>query len=213
MLFILTGNVQIGKTRWLQRVIAQLEKDGVRPYGVIAPGIWVAHPGDDGAPPTFEKLGIDNELLPDHELIPFARRADLISAEEAERSCTQAQKAQLFWAIDDGAIETVNGHFEKIAHIGATECTDELPGDGFLVVDEFGRLELLRNEGLTSALALVERGATPTIPHALIIVRKDLLDLAKERFANAPWGGITAISPDDAGLHAIRSAFGLPETD
>ena len=36
MLYVLTGDIQTGKTRWLQETIAALEASGVSPYGVIA---------------------------------------------------------------------------------------------------------------------------------------------------------------------------------
>ena len=70
MLFFLTGEVQIGKTRWLMDALTQLAERGVEPCGVIAPGQWI--PRDGG----FEKLGIDNMLLPDH--IVQGGRPDLI---------------------------------------------------------------------------------------------------------------------------------------
>ena len=38
MLFILTGDVQSGKTRWLERLVAELAADGVESRGVLAPG-------------------------------------------------------------------------------------------------------------------------------------------------------------------------------
>ena len=35
MLFLLTGDVQIGKTRWLERLAAELAGDGVPVAGVL----------------------------------------------------------------------------------------------------------------------------------------------------------------------------------
>ncbi|MFR8009703.1 MAG: hypothetical protein ACLU6D_10730, partial [Gordonibacter urolithinfaciens] len=75
MLFILTGGVQSGKTRWLERLVAELAADGVESRGVLAPGVWRPRAdGDDGGlrPPgsgegAYEKLGIDNVLLPQGE--------------------------------------------------------------------------------------------------------------------------------------------------
>ena len=72
MLFILTGDVQSGKTRWLERLVAELAADGVESRGVLAPGVWrLRADGDDGGPRplgsgegAYEKLGIDNVLLP-----------------------------------------------------------------------------------------------------------------------------------------------------
>ena len=51
MLFLLTGDVQIGKTRWLERLAAELSGDGVQVAGVLAPGVWrVREPHEEAAP-------------------------------------------------------------------------------------------------------------------------------------------------------------------
>ena len=194
MLYVLTGGIQTGKTRWLQDTMAALEAAGISPHGVIAPGEWVEH--HENGTVTYEKTGIDNELLPQHELIPFARRTSDLDDAEGRTTCSQAHKAKLGWAIDDLAVARVNEHLAWVAN--ATEVERANAGTspkGMLVIDELGRLELLHGGGLTNALALVQRGATPTLPHALIVVREQLLDQAKERFADAPWGGMTPIFP------------------
>ena len=92
MLFLLTGDVQIGKTRWLERLAAELSGDGVQVAGVLAPGVWRVRephevPGERGlaGEGRFEKLGIDNVLLPGGERVPFARRRDLALAEGSIR--------------------------------------------------------------------------------------------------------------------------------
>ena len=192
MLFFLTGEVQIGKTRWLMDAIAQLAERGVEPCGVIAPGQWV--PRDGG----FEKLGIDNMLLPGRQLIPFARRRDLAEANGALDERSQSEQAHLQWAIDDNSIAQVNAHFDALS-----QWHD--PGKRLLVVDELGRLEVLADGGLTSAVALLDRGATPVFPHALIVVRAGLLDVAHERFSIAPWNGMHDIAPDEAALQMLAS--------
>ena len=46
MLFLLTGEVQIGKTRWLEGLVADLAERGVPCAGVLAPGQWVASAGE-----------------------------------------------------------------------------------------------------------------------------------------------------------------------
>lgn len=194
MLLFLTGEIQTGKTRWLMRVIETLERRGVKPCGVVAPGIWM--PRDDG----FEKLGIDNLLLPEHRTVPFARRRDLAQADGAYDEGSQSARADLQWAIDDGAIGEVNAHFDRLAGWNGT-------GKRLLVVDEFGHLELLRGEGLTSAVALIDRGASEAFPHALVVVRAQLLETARERFSDAPWGGMLAIAPDDDGEARLIAAF------
>ena len=77
MLFLLTGEVQIGKTRWLESLVAELGAFGVPCAGVLAPGQWVPSTGPHADANGFEKLGIDNVLLPGGERVPFARRGDL----------------------------------------------------------------------------------------------------------------------------------------
>lgn len=122
MLFLLTGDVQIGKTRWLENLCASLQTAGTCVAGVVAPGQWVPRPegqpggkhGFDGAG-RFEKLGIDNVLLPQGKRIEFARRRDLAAKSKAFTEGTQAKAAKLGWAISDTAIAQVNAHFATLA--------------------------------------------------------------------------------------------------
>ena len=44
MLYILTGEIQTGKTRWLQALIDKLAEKGVPLEGVLAPGVWRPNP-------------------------------------------------------------------------------------------------------------------------------------------------------------------------
>lgn len=102
MLFLLTGDVQIGKTRWLEDLCASLQAAGTCVAGVVAPGQWVPRPegqpggkhGFDGAE-RFEKLGIDNVLLPQSKRIEFARRRDLAAGGKAFAEGAQAKAAKL----------------------------------------------------------------------------------------------------------------------
>ena len=187
MLFLLTGDVQIGKTRWLEDLCASLQAAGTCVAGVVAPGQWVPRPegqpggkhGFDGAG-RFEKLGIDNVLLPQGERIEFARRRDLAAGGKAFAEGTQAKAAKLGWAISDTAIAQVNAHFAALAKQAANET--KLAPHAMLVVDELGRLELLRGCGLINALAILDAGPTPQFPHAIAVVRETLLDEARRRF-------------------------------
>lgn len=216
MLFLLTGDVQIGKTRWLESLCASLQAAGTCVAGVVAPGQWVPRPegqpggkhGFDGAG-RFEKLGIDNVLLPQGERIEFARRRDLAAKGKAFAEGTQAKAAKLGWAISDTAIAQVNAHFAALAKQAANET--RLAPHAVLVVDELGRLELLRGCGLTNALAILDAGPTPQFPHAIAVVRETLLDEARRRF-EPRWGKATVIGPDDAArnlvLETARAAGG-----
>ena len=212
MLFLLTGEVQIGKTRWLESLVAELGAFGVPCAGVLAPGQWVPSTGPHADANGFEKLGIDNVLLPQGE-----RRADGTFDEES-----QAAKAELAWHIDDAAIDRVNAHFDEItAHASAAapvgakphsersaegaESKDPSRAPGLLIVDELGRLEIWRGGGLTSAMALLAQGPTPVFPHALAVVRDYLLDDTEALLAEA-WPDRCRISPDDTGRAVILSA-------
>lgn len=225
MLFILTGDVQTGKSRWLERTLAELAGDGVEARGVVAPGVWRRRePGEpaEGRPlgsgqGDYEKLGIDNVLLPQGERVPFARRRDLAMAEGTFDPTSQSAAAQLAWEISDDAIAEVNRHFDAIMRTDVSRETSGGPGDageasgafrGLAVVDELGRLELMRDCGLTSAVALLDAGPTACFPHALAVVRDWLLPNAEARFA-ARWGGAQVLAPGDDARALVRAAYGL----
>ena len=240
MLFILTGSIQTGKTRWLGRLVEALGAKGVRCAGVMAPGVWrkrrcgtALSAGElavgSRAESSFEKLGIDNVLLPGGERVPFARRVDLACQAGAYDSRSQSARAGLGWAIDDAAIARVNAHFRALAAEAGPEIeTAESVGmsvsgvgsadpsladarqhvASLLIVDELGRLELMRGEGLVEAMALLDRGPTQAFPHALVVVREDLIPLAYKRLAPA-WGAPEPIRPDDAGVDRVHTALGM----
>lgn len=207
MLFVLTGDIQTGKTRWLESLVHDLESAGITPYGVIAPGVW-ADRRDDPSPSEhvdangFEKLGIDNLLLPSHERITFARRADLAERENSFDPNSQSAQAQLRWHISDAAITHVNEHFASIASELAAK---ERPGA--LIVDELGQLELKRNKGLTEAVALLDAGPFPAASHALIVVRESLLPFIENRFDS--WGEHILLAPDEASRESAVEAISV----
>ena len=132
MLFVLTGQVQTGKTRWLEDVLGELAAEGVPAYGVTAPGVWVPSAGSEADSNGFEKLGIDQVLLPGGERIGFARRRDLAQADGAYDAASQSARAQLAWAIDDAALAQVN------AHLASLEFRVGEDAPGLLVIDELG---------------------------------------------------------------------------
>lgn len=198
MLFLLTGEVQIGKTRWLQALVDDLAACGVPSAGVLAPGQWVASTGAQADANGYEKRGIDNVLLPEGTRIPFARRRDIAQAEGSYDEESQAARAQLAWHIDDEAIAKVNAYFDQLGPAAAP---------GLLVVDELGRLEVWRGEGLTSAVRRLQEGPSPAFPHALVVVRDYLADETEALLAPA-WTDVQRIAPDEAGRRAVFAAFG-----
>ena len=208
----LTGEVQIGKTRWLEGLVADLAERGVPCAGVLAPGQWVASAGERADGNGYEKLGIDNVLLPVGERVPFARRGDLARADGTFDKDSQAARAELAWHISDAAIEHVNAHFEKLRSLACAESVPESEGSprlrrpGLLVVDELGRLEIWRGGGLTEAVGLLAEGPSAAFPHALVVVRDYLADDAEALLA-AAWPDRIRIAPDKEGRAAVLSAF------
>lgn len=189
MLYLLTGQVQTGKTRWLQGLVSAYEARGVAVGGVLAPGVWREATARDGAA-SFEKLGIDNILLPEHETIPFASRRDLAVLDGTIDAESQSARARLHWEISRDALARVNAHFEQLTREAHVKTAASL-----LVVDELGRLELLHGEGLACALALLELGPTPAYPEAIVVVRETLLPQAHE-LLDGPWNGdVREIAP------------------
>lgn len=238
MLFFLTGDVQIGKTRWLQQLADDIVAAGVPVAGVLAPGDWVPAVGGRADGNGFEKRGIDNVLLPSGERLPFARRRDLAQQEGSFDAASQSARAKLAWEIDDAAIARVNEHFRQLAeegHGGGSECgearasgSSEARGadgrglsdacvrersdaglasaaSGLLIVDELGRLELQRGEGLTEAVALLRQGPISAFPHALVVVREELVDEAERQLGGA-WPDRCRIAPDAEGRAAVLEA-------
>ena len=184
MLYILTGLKQTGKTRWLEATVARLEEEGVPCHGVLAPGQWAARA--DG---SFEKTGINNVLLPQHETISFARRIDLAQGEGSYDEGTQAAQAHLDWHISEEALARVNEHFAMLMEAPPAQRA-------VLIVDELGPLELKRGGGLTQAVRLLDAGPQSRYSHAIVVVREKLAGLAEERFAPI-WGGCKRIAPDE----------------
>ncbi|CAK7050409.1 MAG: hypothetical protein PEGG_02126 [Paraeggerthella hongkongensis] len=209
MLFLLTGDVQIGKTRWLEAAVKGLVAQDVAVEGVLAPGVWRGSEAGKAAgcsaavgAETLEKIGIDNVLLPDGERVSFARRRDLALAEGTFREESQSARAKLAWEISDDALAQVNAHFDRL------KAADPPHSPGLLVVDELGQLELLRGGGLTSAMDVLSQGPSARSAHALVVVRAWLLEAAAERFGDV-WGGAKMLAPDGEARSTLRSAFDL----
>lgn len=208
MLFMLTGEIQTGKTRWLQGMLDHLSTCGAPLRGVVAPGVWT------GANGGFEKLGIDNVLLPSGEVVHLARRRDLAQAPGDLRACGQSERAGLGWAMADDALARVDAHFVQLMQSEASLVSAADGGfasrpfrrPGLTVVDELGRLELLRGQGLVHAMELLERGPSAAWPHAIAVVRRDLVPTAHERLAGA-WSDIAAIGPNDESAAMVCRAL------
>lgn len=189
MLFILTGNIQIGKSRWLERLADDLSRLDVTCYGVIAPGIWVESDTDAVNDQGYEKIGISNILLPDNVTIPFAQRADIARANGTYADLSQAGRIGLGWHIDDTAIARANEHLFSIEKRAEDDRRRKL-----LVIDELGRLELDHESDLIEAMKLLRNGPCAGMEDTLVVVREALADRVESLFAET-WGGFLRIAP------------------
>lgn len=184
MLVLLTGNRQVGKTRLLEALLDKANEVEVRCVGFITPGVWERD--RDG---KLNKLGIDALLLSKGKKIPFALKRD---GNEGSASSIQSDSAKLGWKIFDDSIDAINAHFDELAKCGIGD-------DDLLVIDELGTLELVHGKGLTSALALLgdpANGCSGSNKNAIVVVRPELIDVAKKRFAPV-WGEPLVIDASD----------------
>ena len=177
MLFILTGDIQTGKTTWLQARVNELEAAGVPVHGVLAPGMWC----------NGEKTGIENVLLPSHERILLAT------------PIRHGRSAGIGWEFDAAALARVNAHLA-----GLSSVPENAPG--LLVIDEIGPLELRQGSGLTEGLALLDAGPTPAWPNALVVVRSSLAEEAAARLRHS-WGSVELVRPDEDGVRRLSDAI------
>ncbi len=216
MLFILSGDVQIGKTRWLESLTDELLSQSIPVAGVLSPGDWRENEpegdgpvvGDDGI--ERYKLGINVRFLPQGATIPFARWC---GCSDSSAGCTQSRSAHLSWNINDQAIGRVNTFFDSLeSSVTDDNCQDMTmtstpEKQGLLVVDELGQLELIRNGGYVSAMRMLEKGPSARFPHALIVVRSWLLDSAREHF-KLSWPDCCVIAPSDDARQTIKAYCG-----
>ena len=139
MLFLLTGDVQIGKTRWLERLASELYAEGCEVAGVVAPACG-ARRGRAGSRSSASTTCCCRTASASRSRGGATSRAPrgLLDPE------SQSEAAQLAWHISDDALARVNAHFGLIAEgmCGGAEEGEARPR--LLVVDELGRLELER---------------------------------------------------------------------
>ena len=185
MLYLLTGDIQTGKTRWLEARAAALEAAGAEVWGVLNPGVWVTRA--DG---SLEKTGIDMAFYPAHERRPFALRADLANGVPEVHEAVVGGKAMI-WRFFEERFAEANALFSEMRGLEAAEGVRRVA-----VFDEIGRLELA-GRGNTAAMAFLDAGPTPAFDDAFAIVRSELVDDAVARLTLA-WGDqIRVITPTE----------------
>lgn len=212
-LFVLTGKVQQGKTRWLETQLAALQAAGVGVHGLLAPGIWEPAAVSEEHPHGFEKRGIDWVFYPTHERLTYAVRTDLLA-----ETAGWAQVPPTFdgstmeWTFSTDAFARANAFFAALGEGGEGEASGAASGAEaarLLVVDEIGRLEV-RGRGLAQAVTLIEQAQAAGFSHALAVVREALVESVLDLPMAQAWGSdVCVITPDDAGRAVLLGAFGI----
>lgn len=193
-LFVMTEEVQTGKTTWIRRMLhaaGALPACDAPAFGVDeqAPMLRKLSVAGVYTPAVFEtaaenspygteagvpvKTAISAVLMPQGERFTFATRRTLAELDAMEA----AGQMRRMWAFDDGATETINQHFTS------PTCADS----DLLLVDELGWLEFEKGLGYTQAMKLLDDGVPR---NALIVVRRDLLHFAHER-----WSDLREVTP------------------
>lgn len=185
-LYVMSGAFMTGKTTWIEQLLieAGLPLRSSNPnLADAAVQEWARdlHLKIAGVctPATFnekEKDGIDAVSLPDCRRFALAaRREDVVQPQSAGRA-QGAGSPRLGWDFSSEAMERINSHLRSCA-----DCD-------LLIVDELGPLELLKGEGYTEALRMLDAGSVKT---ALVVIRPALLDIARKR-----WGDFTLLGTD-----------------
>lgn len=100
-----------------------------------------------------EKTGIDSFLLPNEELVHLAVRKPDFSEGYSRK-----------WKIDDEVMKKINTHLGNLG-----DCN-------YVVIDEIGPLEIIKKQGFTNALKILEEGYYQNV---IVALRPSLVERLK----------------------------------
>ena len=106
-----------------------------------------------GAWADDEKTGIDSILLPGEELVHLAVRKPDFSEGYSRK-----------WKFDDEVLEKINNHLWNLG-----DCD-------YVVIDEIGPLEVIKKQGFTNALKILEEGYYQNV---IVALRPSLVERLK----------------------------------
>lgn len=191
-LYVMTGQIQTGKTTWLKAFLKSAEQNNIRFDGLITPAIF-----DNG-----NKTGIEALLLPQKERFllaqkrsdgndkqgsfPNSAQSSAATSHQGEStqlsqtsksSCQPDKEKKLGYDFDDKIMQKINMHLKTCKNAAN------------FIVDEIGPLELVQNKGYIEALNILD---AQSVNNALVVIRPSLLDIAQKR-----WGNFKTLTPDD----------------
>jgi len=187
MLILLSGPVGSGKTTLCQRLVDLAGRRGFRVAGVLTPAVV-----QEGI-----KVGIEAVNLRTGEVRLLARS----DCEPTQDACAPGTTRVGRYVMDDRTLDWVAALcVEALADAGAAAS------DSLVFVDEIGRLELERGEGLARLIPLL---AQPRDARVVVIVRDTLLDRFLERVRGTECH-VVVVDPqcrEDAWMEMTRLAF------
>lgn len=169
-LLLVTGESGAGKTTWCRTLIERARTMGIHPCGLISPAIFEA-----GEKAAINLIDISSNS---HKRMAIRQSSPVRGFQS---------KGSLNWLFSNQALKWGN------------EILQKLTSSDLLIVDEFGPLELLENDGLTNGLKLIDEQRYRL---ACVVVRPSLLATALERW---PWGVVLDVSTKVLGIMRVTS--------
>jgi len=151
-LWLVTGERGAGKTRFSRRVAELARKAGWQVGGLISPAVFEGQ----------DKIGIQLESL-------FSGEARPLAVKKAQPSFNRVLGE---WHFDAQALAWGNGELTNALAAVKNQKQMEL-----LVIDEIGPLEILRKEGWTAALPLLN---SLVYRVGLVVIRPELVETARQ---------------------------------
>lgn len=159
LLVLITGESEAGKTTWCRALIDRALARGLHPCGLTSPAVF-----DSG-----------NKIAIDLVVIASGERKRLAERRTADQPAVHGK-------------ETLNWWFHDPVLAWGNAVLLNLPSTDLLIIDEFGPLELLENDGLTNGLKLIDAGQFRL---ACVVVRPALLATALDRW---PWAKVLNVT-------------------
>ena len=153
LLIFITGESEAGKTTWCRALIDRALARGLSPRGLVSPAVI-----NSGS-----KIAIDLMEIASGERKRLAERR--IPGESAPDG-----RSTHSWLFHDPVLAWGNAVLLN------------LPPTDLLIIDEFGPLELLENDGLTNGIKLIDESKYRL---ACVVIRPSLLATALDRWPGA----------------------------
>lgn len=173
---LLTAPRGAGKTTALLDLLDRRRAAGLSTHGMISPGVYVT----DGSGETHKKA-IDLLLLPEGTRTGLAVPRPRVRSGREGRERSGGMDGELGFDFHPEAVAAADRHFEQLSGL-------KTAADRFVIVDEIGPLEIVRGEGIRSALSFLDDDAR--LETAVITARPEIVEMLLSR-----WPGAEVVGP------------------